>query len=129
MLPDIKPSKYCPPVDMTLIYSYSFPHPHDHHPPPPQHTHTHILSPSPSPSPSSSPSSSIYILQFVLCPPVQVEGSRSITKVLRDLLKKEGPMALGKGLHASILSWVPSSVVMICGYETIKKFSLKEQDS
>ncbi|XP_068744879.1 solute carrier family 25 member 44-like isoform X2 [Montipora capricornis] len=57
---------------------------------------------------------------------LQVEGERSIVKAFQDLLKKEGPKSLTKGMLASIVSWVPSSVVMIAGYETVKKLSLKE---
>jgi len=49
-----------------------------------------------------------------------------MTRAFQDLLKKEGPKSLTKGMFASIMSWVPSSVIMIAAYETIKKLSLKE---
>ena len=49
-----------------------------------------------------------------------------MTRAFHDLLKKEGPKSLTKGMFASIMSWVPSSVIMIAAYETIKKLSLKE---
>lgn len=58
---------------------------------------------------------------------LQVEGGKSMTRSFQELLKKEGPKSLTKGMLASILSWVPSSVIMIAAYETVKKFSLKEQ--
>ena len=51
-----------------------------------------------------------------------------MTRVLKDLLEREGAVGLFKGVHASIISWVPSSVVWICGYEAIKKLSLNESD-
>ena len=66
----------------------------------------------------------MYWLHFF--PHIQVEGDKSIVKVFQELLKKEGPKSLRKGMLASILSWVPSSVVMIAAYETVKKLSLKE---
>ena len=47
-------------------------------------------------------------------------------KAFQDLLKKEGPKSLTKGMLASIMSWVPSSIIMIAAYETVKKLSLKE---
>ena len=49
-----------------------------------------------------------------------------MVKAFKDLLKKEGPRSLTKGMLASIVSWIPSSVVMIAAYETVKKLSLKE---
>ena len=45
----------------------------------------------------------------------------------KELLKKEGPKSLTKGMLASIMSWVPSSVIMIASYETVKTLSLKEE--
>lgn len=46
--------------------------------------------------------------------------------MLKNLLTKEGPMALTKGMFASALSEVPCSAVTILGYELVKKLSLKE---
>lgn len=57
---------------------------------------------------------------------LQIEGEKSMVKAFKDLLKKEGPRSLTKGMLASIISWIPSSVVMIAAYETLKKLSLKE---
>lgn len=45
--------------------------------------------------------------------------------MFRTLLKEEGPKGLTKGLSARILSMVPSSIVMVLGYETVKRLSLK----
>lgn len=49
-----------------------------------------------------------------------------MTKCFQDLLRKEGPKSLTKGMLASVMSWVPSSIIMIAAYETVKKLSLKE---
>ena len=49
-----------------------------------------------------------------------------MTRSFQELINKEGPKSLTKGMLPSILSWVPSSVVMIAAYETVKKLSLKE---
>lgn len=57
---------------------------------------------------------------------LQVEGRKSFWKTLKNLLTKEGPMALTKGMFASALSEVPCSAVTILGYELVKKLSLKE---
>lgn len=55
-----------------------------------------------------------------------MEGRKSFWKTLKNLLAKEGPMALTKGMFASALSEVPCSAVTILGYELVKKLSLKE---
>lgn len=55
-----------------------------------------------------------------------MEGRKSFWKTLKNLLTKEGPMALTKGVFASALSEVPCSAVTILGYELVKKLSLKE---
>jgi len=57
----------------------------------------------------------------------QVEGGKSMMTSFKELLKKEGPKSFTKGMLASIVSWVPSSVIMIASYETVKKLSLKEE--
>jgi len=57
-----------------------------------------------------------------------VEGKKSIVRTLRDLLKNEGPMALTKGMFASVLSEMPCSAITIIGYEMVKKLSLKEKE-
>ena len=50
-----------------------------------------------------------------------------MTRSFKELLKKEGPKSLTKGLLPSVVSWIPSSVIMIASYETVKKLSLKEE--
>ena len=45
--------------------------------------------------------------------------------MFRTLLQEEGPTGLTKGLSARMLSMVLSSVIMVLGYETVKRLSLK----
>ena len=47
-------------------------------------------------------------------------------RTFHDLIKKEGPRSLAKGMLASITSWVTSSIIMIAAYETVKKLSLNQ---
>lgn len=49
-----------------------------------------------------------------------------MTRTFQDLIKKEGPRSLAKGMLVSITSWVTSSIVMIAAYETVKKLSLNK---
>lgn len=58
---------------------------------------------------------------------LKVGGGKStfVLQMFRTLLKEEGPKGLTKGLSARILSMVPSSIVMVLGYETVKRLSLK----
>lgn len=58
---------------------------------------------------------------------MKVGGGKStfVLQMFRTLLKEEGPKGLTKGLSARILSMVPSSIVMVLGYETVKRLSLK----
>lgn len=58
---------------------------------------------------------------------MKVGGGKStfVLQMFRTLLKEEGPKGLRKGLSARILSMVPSSIVMVLGYETVKRLSLK----
>ena len=44
-----------------------------------------------------------------------------------NLIKEEGIGAVTKGLSARVLSMVPSSLVIVIGYETVKKLSLKTE--
>lgn len=61
---------------------------------------------------------------------MKVGGGRStfVLQMFRTLLKEEGPKGLTKGLSARILSMVPSSIVMVLGYETVKRLSLKTSE-
>lgn len=58
---------------------------------------------------------------------LQVGGGKStyVIHMFRTLLQEEGPTGLTKGLSARMLSMVPSSVIMVLGYETVKRLSLK----
>ncbi|XP_068744884.1 solute carrier family 25 member 44-like [Montipora capricornis] len=58
---------------------------------------------------------------------LQVGGGKStyVIHMFRTLLQEEGPMGLTKGLSARMLSMVSSSVVVVLGYETVKRLSLK----
>lgn len=60
----------------------------------------------------------------------KVGGGKStyVVHMFRNLLQEEGPLGLTKGLSARMLSVVPSSVVMVLGYETVKRLSLKTSE-
>ena len=46
----------------------------------------------------------------------------------KTLMKQEGPWGLTKGLSARTMSMVTSSIIMVLGYETVKRLSLKTED-
>ncbi|XP_078056265.1 solute carrier family 25 member 44a [Mustelus asterias] len=58
---------------------------------------------------------------------VQVEGKSSIIRTFEQLLKEEGPLGLTKGLSARILSSAPTTLLLVVGYETLKKVSLRQE--
>ncbi|XP_030043899.1 solute carrier family 25 member 44 [Microcaecilia unicolor] len=58
---------------------------------------------------------------------VQVEGKSSIIGTFRQLMVEEGPWGLTKGLSARIISSTPSTIVIVVGYETLKKLSLRPE--
>ncbi|XP_015682273.1 solute carrier family 25 member 44 isoform X1 [Protobothrops mucrosquamatus] len=58
---------------------------------------------------------------------VQVGGKRSILLTFRQLIAEEGPWGLTKGLSARIISATPSTIVIVVGYETLKKLSLRPE--
>ncbi|XP_072284029.1 solute carrier family 25 member 44 [Pyxicephalus adspersus] len=58
---------------------------------------------------------------------VQVEGKSSIINTFRQLMLEEGPWGLTKGLSARIISSTPSTIVIVVGYETLKKLSLRPE--
>nr|XP_033779338.1 solute carrier family 25 member 44 [Geotrypetes seraphini] len=58
---------------------------------------------------------------------VQVEGKSSIIATFRQLMVEEGPWGLTKGLSARIISSTPSTIVIVVGYETLKKMSLRPE--
>uniref|UniRef100_A0A7N8XA45 Solute carrier family 25 member 44b n=2 Tax=Mastacembelus armatus TaxID=205130 RepID=A0A7N8XA45_9TELE len=58
---------------------------------------------------------------------VQVEGRSSVITTFRQLIKEEGFWGLTKGLSARIISSTPTAIVMVVGYETLKKLSLRPE--
>ncbi|KAG7468292.1 hypothetical protein MATL_G00141480 [Megalops atlanticus] len=58
---------------------------------------------------------------------VQVEGRTSIIETFKQLLVEEGAWGMTKGLSARIISSTPTAVVMVMGYETLKKLSLRPE--
>ncbi|XP_068433711.1 solute carrier family 25 member 44b [Clinocottus analis] len=58
---------------------------------------------------------------------VQVEGRSSVMETFRQLIKEEGCWGLTKGLSARIISSTPTAIVMVVGYETLKKLSLRPE--
>ncbi|XP_017269689.1 solute carrier family 25 member 44 [Kryptolebias marmoratus] len=58
---------------------------------------------------------------------VQVEGRTSVIETFRQLIKEEGFWGLTKGLSARIISSTPTAIVMVVGYETLKKLSLRPE--
>ncbi|KYO41792.1 solute carrier family 25 member 44 [Alligator mississippiensis] len=58
---------------------------------------------------------------------VQVEGKNSIILTFKQLMAEEGPWGLTKGLSARIISATPSTIVIVVGYETLKKLSLRPE--
>ncbi|XP_063482965.1 solute carrier family 25 member 44 isoform X1 [Symphalangus syndactylus] len=58
---------------------------------------------------------------------VQVEGKNSIILTFRQLMAEEGPWGLMKGLSARIISATPSTIVIVVGYESLKKLSLRPE--
>lgn len=62
---------------------------------------------------------------------MKVGGGKStyVVQMFHSLLREEGPVGLTKGLSARMLAMVPSSVVMVLGYETVKRLSLKTSEA
>ncbi|XP_034015985.1 solute carrier family 25 member 44-like isoform X2 [Thalassophryne amazonica] len=58
---------------------------------------------------------------------VQVEGRTSVIKTFKQLIAEEGLWGLTKGLSARIISSTPTAIVMVVGYETLKKLSLRPE--
>ena len=48
-------------------------------------------------------------------------------RTARTLYSEEGIKAIFKGLSARMLSTIPTSLIIIVGYETVKKLSLKSE--
>lgn len=58
---------------------------------------------------------------------VQVEGRSSVVETFRQLLREEGGRGLTKGLSARIVSSLPTSLLVVLGYETLKRLSLRAE--
>ncbi|XP_033841758.1 solute carrier family 25 member 44-like [Periophthalmus magnuspinnatus] len=58
---------------------------------------------------------------------IQVEGRSSVVDTFKQLISEEGFWGLTKGLSARIISSAPTAIVMVVGYETLKKLSLRPE--
>ncbi|KAJ0001858.1 hypothetical protein NQD34_001654 [Periophthalmus magnuspinnatus] len=58
---------------------------------------------------------------------IQVEGRSSVMDTFKQLISEEGFWGLTKGLSARIISSAPTAIVMVVGYETLKKLSLRPE--
>ncbi|XP_072174029.1 solute carrier family 25 member 44-like [Diadema setosum] len=56
---------------------------------------------------------------------LQVTGQRSIITTFQTLMREEGLGGLTKGLTARLFSTIPTSLIIVLGYETIKRNSLR----
>ncbi|XP_078666721.1 solute carrier family 25 member 44-like [Branchiostoma floridae x Branchiostoma belcheri] len=56
---------------------------------------------------------------------LQVEGGKSIVKKFKQLYVEEGLWGFSKGLSARIIGSLPTTFVIVVGYETLKKLSLR----
>lgn len=57
----------------------------------------------------------------------QVEGRSSVVETFRQLMREEGGRGLTKGLSARIVSSLPTSLLVVLGYETLKRLSLRAE--
>lgn len=55
----------------------------------------------------------------------KVEGRTSVIGTFKQLLVEEGAYGLTKGLSARVISSTPTSVLIVVGYETLKRLSLR----
>ncbi|XP_032401290.1 solute carrier family 25 member 44a [Xiphophorus hellerii] len=58
---------------------------------------------------------------------VQVEGRTSVIETFKQLLAEEGIWVMTKGLSARVISSMPTSVLIVVGYETLKRLSLRAE--
>ncbi|XP_012670300.2 solute carrier family 25 member 44b [Clupea harengus] len=58
---------------------------------------------------------------------VQVEGRTSIIGTFKQLIAEEGFWGMTKGLSARIIASTPTAIVMVVGYETLKRVSLRPE--
>lgn len=59
--------------------------------------------------------------------PLKVEGRSSVIETFKQLLAEEGIWGMTKGLSARIISSTPTSVLIVVGYETLKRLSLRAE--
>ncbi len=57
----------------------------------------------------------------------QVEGRSSVIETFNQLIREEGFWGMTKGLSARIISSAPTAIVMVVGYESLKKLSLRPE--
>ncbi|MEQ2189190.1 hypothetical protein GOODEAATRI_022686, partial [Goodea atripinnis] len=57
----------------------------------------------------------------------KVEGRSSVKETFKQLLAEEGIWMMTKGLSARIISSTPTSVLIVVGYETLKRLSLRSE--
>jgi len=62
-----------------------------------------------------------------MCLCTKVEGRSSIVETFKQLIAEEGAWGMTKGLSARIISSTPTAIVMVVGYETLKKVSLRPE--
>lgn len=60
-------------------------------------------------------------------PVLQVEGRSSVIETFKQLLAEEGVWGMTKGLSARIISSTPTSLLIVVGYETLKRLSLRAE--
>ncbi|KAK3558076.1 hypothetical protein QTP86_009144 [Hemibagrus guttatus] len=56
-----------------------------------------------------------------------VEGCSSVVGTFKQLIAEEGMWGLTKGLSARIISSLPTSILIVIGYETLKRLSLRPE--
>lgn len=67
----------------------------------------------------------LYINPFF--PHYKVEGRSSVIETFNQLMAEEGMWGLTKGLSARIISSLPTSILIVIGYETLKRLSLRPE--
>lgn len=55
----------------------------------------------------------------------QVEGRSSVSETFKQLVAEEGARGMTKGLSARVIAAMPTSVLIVVGYETLKRLSLR----
>uniref|UniRef100_A0A8C6UFW3 Solute carrier family 25 member 44a n=1 Tax=Neogobius melanostomus TaxID=47308 RepID=A0A8C6UFW3_9GOBI len=58
---------------------------------------------------------------------VQVQGHSSVIGTFKQLMAEEGVWGMTKGLSARVISSTPTSILIVVGYETLKRLSLRAE--